>query len=155
MRWATWWPIWEGDDTLCYPEEVYLAPPLEDSLRTGSLVQCRERKTCFVVMTPACDLVKRDDGKPKTDVVVVAQVLPNVVKSKRKRICFHELPKCGTVQGGWIDFRLLEAVSWDEFDKKFDRLKIRVAPSFIKDIISRFSTFYARQGQPAIDADHG
>ena len=49
-----------------------------------------------------------------------------------------------------MDFRRLEAVALDEFDNVFDHLEARVAPSFVKDIVSRFSTFYARQGQPAI-----
>ena len=155
----------EGDETPCYPEEVYLAPPLEDSLQTGTLVQCKERKTCHVVMTPACDLVKRSDGERNTDVVVVAQVVPEAavfekLKAKPDRqtrlmrnsdkICFHWLPKCGAVKGGFLDFRRLETVPLDGFDSQFERLRVRIAPSFVKDIVSRFSIFYARQGQPKI-----
>lgn len=155
----------EGDETPCYPEEVYLAPPLEDSLQTGTLVQCKERKTCHVVMTPACDLVKRSDGKRNTDVVVVAQVVPEAavfekLKAKPDRqtrlmrnsdkICFHWLPKCGAVKGGFLDFRRLETVPLDGFESQFERLRVRIAPSFVKDIVSRFSIFYARQGQPKI-----
>ena len=157
----------EGDETPCYPEEVYLAPPLEDSLQTGALVKRNEGETCQVVMTPACDLVIRVDGTPKTDVVVVAEVVPEDAlfkkmkanQSRKKKLrsnsdsnCFHWLPKCDAITGGFVDFRRLETVPWDEFQNKFDRLNARVAPSFVKDIISRFSTFYARQGQPVIDA---
>ena len=157
----------EGDETPCYPEEVYLAPPLEDSLQTGSLVKCRDRGTCHVVMTPACDLVMRGNGepKPKAEVVVVAGVVPeaelfqrlgaNPGRKKKLRtnsdsVCFHWLPECGIVKGGFVDFRQLEAVSWNDFESRFASLSARVAPSFVKDIVSRFSTFYARQGQPAI-----
>lgn len=160
----------EGDETPCYPEEVYLAPPLEDSLRTGTLVERKKEKTCYVVMTPACDLVKRADGKPKTDVVLVAAVVPEAdlfeklgananrqkkLKRNNDSNCFHWLPGCDAVKGGFVDFRRLEWVLWEEFDKKFDHLKARVAPSFVKDIVSRFSNFYARQGQPAIVAPGG
>ena len=155
----------EGEETPCYPEEVYLAPPLEDSLQTGTLVQRKEGETCHVVMTPACDLVIRSDGKRKSDVVVVAEVLPEAtlyekLKAKtdrKKRLrrngdanCYHWLPACNAIRGGFVDFRRLETVPLDQFDKKFDHLKARVAPSFLKDIVSRFSTFYARQGQPVI-----
>lgn len=155
----------EGDETPCYPEEVYLTPPLKDCLQTGSLVQHREQQSLHVVMTPACDLVIRQNGKPKTDVVVVAEVVPEAAlferlganASQRNRLrqnndanCFHWLPGCHALEGGFVDFRRLEAVAWDEFDKEFGWLEARVAPSFVKDIVSRFSTFYARQGQPAI-----
>ena len=157
----------EGDETPCYPEEVYLASPLEESLQTGSLVRCKERQTMHVVMTPACDLVVRNNGKPKSDTVVVAEVVPeddlfeklgagNHQKKKLKlnneASYFHWLPKCHTLEGGFVDFRQLETVSWDELDKEFDRLGARVAPSFVKDIVARFSNFYARQGQPVIGA---
>ena len=160
----------EGDEAPCYPEEVYLAPPLEDSLQTGTLVQRKNGQTCHVVMTPACDLVIRADGKPKTDVVVVAAVLPEADlfeklganSSRQKKLkrngdsnCFHWLPECDAVKGGFVDFRRLEAVPLEEFNDKFDHLSARVAPSFVKDIVSRFSTFYARQGQPAIVAPDG
>ena len=160
----------EGDETPFYPEEVYLAPPVKDSITTGTLVRCKERGTRHVVMTPACDLVLRGDS-PKTDVVVLAEVVPETAlfekleaNGKRKErlkenndaLCFHWLPTCSSASGGFIDFRRLDAVPWDAVNKEtaFERLEMRVAPSFIKDVVSRFSTFYARQGQPAIDADH-
>lgn len=157
----------EADETPCYAEEVYLAPPLEDSLQTGTLVRRTEGETCHVVMTPTCDLVIRSGEKPKTDVVVVAEVVPedavfenvgaNPKRQKRLRgnsdsNCFHWLPKSGAIAGGFVDFRRLETVAWEEFDKRFRRLNTRIAPSFVKDIISRFSSFYARQGQPVIGA---
>lgn len=160
----------EGDETPAYPEEVYLAPPLEDSLQTGTLVQCRNRGSCHMVITPACDLVMRGNGapKPKTDVVVVAEVVreaelfqrlgANSGRKKKLRtnsdsICFHWLPEAGAVKSGFVDFRRLEAVPWDDFKDRFAGLSARVAPSFVKDIVARFSTFYARQGQPAIETD--
>jgi len=156
----------EGDETPCYPEEVYLAPPLDDSLKTGSLVRCKSKQTRHLVMTPACDLVIRGNGKPKTNVVVVAEVvreaslfeeLSTDKKRKQRLRCnndagnFHWLPECQSQKGGFVDFRRLETVAWNEFDKRFDRMQARVAPSFVKDIVSRFSAFYARQGQPAIN----
>jgi len=158
----------EGDETPCYPEEFYLAPPLKDSLQTGTLVQHKEETTCHVVMTPACDLVMRN-GEPKTDVVVVAEVVPENLlfkklqanSSRRAKLrkngdsyCYHWLPEAHGVTGGFVDFGRLKTVRWKEFGDTFDRLNARIAPSFIKDIVSRFSTFYARQGQPAI-VEHG
>lgn len=160
----------EGDETPCYPEEVYLDPPLEDSLETGSLVRCKATQTVHVVMTPACDLVIRKNGKPKTDMVVVAEVVPEAAtfqqltaNDKRKKRLkqnsdashLHWLPKCHALEAGFVNFRRLRSVAWNDLETKFDREKTRIAPSFVKDIVSRFSTFYARQGQPDIVASGG
>lgn len=160
----------EGDETPCYPEEVYLAPPLDDSLTTGSLVRCKKRQTCHVVMTPACDLIVRDGGKPKTSMVVIAEVVGEALlfeelganQGRKRKLrhnndagSFHWLPECQSQEGGFVDFRRLETVVWKEFDQRFNRMQTRVAPGFVKDIVSRFSTFYARQGQPVIDFQGG
>jgi len=155
----------EAEDAPCYAEEVYLAPPVEDSVQTGTLVRRTGGDTCHVVMTPACDLVIRREGKPKTDFVVVAEVVPEDTlfeelnaNSKRKgdlrgnrdSLSFHWLPGCGDIGGGFVDFRRLETAPWAGFEERFQLLQARVAPSFVKDIVARFSTFYARQGQPDI-----
>ena len=155
----------EGDETPCYPEEVYLAPPLVDSLQTGTLVRHNQQDTCHIVMTPACDLVIRANGEPKTDVVVVAEIVPedylfetlpadtgrqDRLKRNSDSNCYHWLPRSEGIGGGFVDFRRLNTVRWDEFGDNFDSLNTRVAPSFVKDIVSRFSSFYARQGQPVI-----
>ena len=156
----------DGDETPCYPEEVYLAPPLDDVLTTGSLVKRKGDQTCHVVMTPACDLVPRN-GKPKADSIILAQVVPedtvhSALKANARREknlkrnndkpCFHWLPNSQAARGGYLDFRQLRTVPLDRFECEFERLNARVAPGFVKDIVSRFSAFYARQGQPAIDA---
>ncbi len=155
----------EADETPCYAEEVYLAPPLKDSLQTGTLVRRTDGETSHVVMTPACDLVIRPSGKPKTDIVVVAEVVPEEAlfervgadRKRQKRLrknndsnYFHWLPQSGGIAAGFVDFRRLETAPWEGFERSFQSLNVRIAPSFIKDIISRFSSFYARQGQPDI-----
>ena len=163
----------EGDETPCYPEEVYLAPPLEKRLTTGSLLRRKDGHTRHLVVTPACDLVPRGDGKPKTDVVVVAEVVPQATvfetleaKAGQKKkldagrkkklmsnsdvIYLHWLPACDAVPSSFVDFRRLETVSLHQLDDVFDCMEARIAPSFIKEIVSRFSTFYARQGQPFV-----
>ena len=155
----------EGDETPSYPEEFYLDPPLEASLTTGSLLQHKDDGMCHVVMTPACDLVVRSNGKRKAESIVLAAVvseaevyaLPgNSGQQKRLRQnshsnCYHWMPKAGAMGGGFLDFRRLETVPLGTCEEKYKCLKVRIAPSFVKDIVSRFSLFYARQGQPAID----
>ena len=156
----------DGDETPCYPEEVYLAPPLDGALTTGSLLKRKDDETFHVVMTPACDLVVRG-GKPKSDSIILAQVVPEETvyralkanEGRQKKLqrnndksCFHWLPNSNAADGGYLDFRQLQTVPLDRFEREFERLDARIAPGFVKDIVSRFSGFYARQGQPVIHA---
>ena len=155
----------DGDETPSYPEEVYLAPPLDSALTTGSLVKRRDDGTCHVVMTPACDLVLRD-GRPNVDSIILAEVVAEEtvyeslnanagrrrsLKRNNDKYCYHWLPNSKVADGGYLDFRRLLTVPLDRFGNEYEHLDARIAPGFIKDIVSRFSTFYARQGQPAIE----
>ena len=155
----------EGDETPCYPEEVYLAPPLDDALTTGSLMKRKGDEACHVVMTPACDLVPRN-GKPNVDSIVLAEVVPEEtvyaalkanagrqrkLKENNDKYCYHWLPTSKVAEGGYLDFRQLQTVPLARIGCEFECLDARIAPGFVKDIVSRFSSFYARQGQPVID----
>ncbi len=165
----------EGDETPCYPEEFYLDPPLNASLTTGSLLrkkqgaegkQASDAEWCRVVMTPACDLVVRGDGRRKADSIVLATVVPeadlytslkaNLGRQRRLRqnndaSRYHWMPQSRSLDAGFLDFGHLETVALHACEQEYECLGPRIAPSFIKDIVSRFSAFYARQGQPAID----
>ena len=155
----------EGDETPCYPEEFYLDPPLQASLTTGSLLQHVDDGTCRVVMTPACDLVVRANGERKADSVVLVTIVPeaelyeslNANSGRQRQLrrnndanSYHWLPKSRSLDGGYLDFQRLETIALCSLDQKYKCVGARIAPSFIKDIVSRFSGFYARQGQPAI-----
>ena len=156
----------EGDETPSHPVEFYLDPPLEALLTTGSVLQHKVEMNCRVVMTPACDLVVRSNGKRKADSIVLATVVPEAelyeslrAKPDRQRRlrqnsdagCYHWMPKTRSLDGGFLDFRRLETIALVGWKEKYRCLDARIAPSFIKDVVSRFSGFYARQGQPAID----
>ena len=165
----------DDDEDRCYPEEVYLAPPLTEKIRTGSLVKKKNGGGWFAVMTPACDLVKRENNKRNTDRILIIEVeptdtlfpwfqAPNLSNNKKgelekafknnKSDYYHWLPKTDSFEGGFLNFRKLVALESDEFDGKFKTPpKVQISPSFVKDIVARFSSYYARQGQPEIDFD--
>ena len=63
---------------------------------------------------------------------------------------YHFLPNSGVFGGGYINFRRLISVSKSELDENYHMESIQISHPFIKDIISRFSSYYARQGQPEI-----
>ena len=59
-----------------YPEEFYIYPPLSDEIRTGSILKEKGAgDRLFVVMSPDCDIVVREDGNRNTDRILLAQVL--------------------------------------------------------------------------------
>ena len=159
-----------------FPEEVYLFPPLVGGIHTGSIVEDKNlQDVFFIVMNPACDLIIRDNGEPKTDQIllveiekeqdVVNQTVSEIknAKSKKSRLkqlfgnnftdYHHWLPRTDFFNGGFINFRHLSTFSKDEFNKLFKEPTNQISPSYIKDIVARFSGFYARQGQPDIKSD--
>ena len=146
-----------------------MSPPATDKITTGSIVHADDQ--WFVVMSPACDLVPRGkNGAPNTDQILLVEIesvdkILDGSKSKgkvselcsNKRTYYHWLPKTDFFEGGILNFRKLtthdkDNHDKDNFDEKFGKPTIQISPFFVKDIVSRFSSYYARQGQPDIDS---
>ena len=156
----------DDDGESCFPEEVYLSPPLLDGITTGSIVKDKSDNQQFAILSPACDLVIRgQNGKPNTDYILLVEIESvddaldgsrnkNRVESlvKNRRQYFHWLPPTDFFEGGVLNFRKLKTLTMPEFDDKFENPSIQISPFFVKDIVARFSSFYARQGQPDIDS---
>ena len=160
----------EGGDSFL-PEEVYLYPLLSERITTGNIV--RRNEQWFVILSPACDLVIRRNGKFKTDRIllveteeeddVVRTVLASIPKmgSKKSKLnevlknnhtdYYHWLPESGFWGGRFLNFRRLKVLDEDKFREEFEIFEAQISPSFVKDIVARFSSFYARQGQPEIE----
>jgi CheY-like chemotaxis protein len=164
----------DDDGDRCFPEEVYLSPPLTPTIRTGSIIKKKTSGQRFVVMNPACDLVIRANGECNTDRILVVEIdshaslfpkhkateLSNSQKKdlekafrNNKSSYYHWLPETDSFEGGFLNFRKLSTFSIDEFDEKFEKPVIQISASFVKDMVARFSVYYARQGQPDIDFD--
>ncbi len=168
----------EEDDESCFPEEVYLYPHVSKKITTGSIV--REDNQWYVVLSPACDLVIRGNNQFKTDRILFVEVeeendivdkaltdIRGMSEGRKKRekmeeklkeisrnnytFYYHWLPKANCFLGGFLNFRKLETLNKNDFDEKFEQPLIQISPFFVKDIVSRFSSYYARQGQPDID----
>ena len=120
----------------------------------------------FVILSPACDLVIRRNGKSNTDYILLVEVesMNEALDGSRSRSkvreivnnrCqyLHWLPQTDFFQGGVLNFRKLKTLHKNDFEEQFEDPAIQISPFFIKDIVSRFSSFYARQGQPDIDSD--
>ncbi len=165
----------EEDGERCFPEEFYLYPPMSKEITTGSIVKEETSDKSFVTLSPACDLVIRRNGEFKTDRILLVEIESedNVVnaaldgitrtRSKKNKLrdisnnnhtdYYHWLPEAYSFDGGFLNFRKLRTLDKTEFNEKFEKPLIQISPFFVKDIVSRFSSFYARQGQPDIDSE--
>ena len=163
----------DDDEGRCYPEEVYLYPPLTEEVRTGSILREKESDKWLAVMSPACDLVIREDGCRNTDIILIAEIdsmttlfpwfqgtkgLSNTKRRKledafaNSKFYYHWLPETDFFEGGFLNFRKLSTLEIEQLQEQFHLPpKIQISPPFVKDIVARFSSYYARQGQPNID----
>lgn len=162
----------DNDIDKCYPEEMYIYPPTSSRLNTGCIVKKQDSEQHFIVMNPACDLAERNGGGCNTDRALLVEIqklsdifpgfnFEDLSKSNQKELdkiyrnnksgYFHWLPKVAFFNGGAINFRIISTHTETELDTKFSKSLIQISPAFVKDIISRFSSYYARQGQPDID----
>ena len=66
---------------------------------------------------------------------------------------YHYLPQTSKFEGGIIDFRKIDTYKPTDFKSNFDDPDVQISMAFTKDIVARFSSYYARQGQPDFDFD--
>ncbi len=170
--------VLDEDAESYFPEEMYINPPLAKRYKTGSIVKKKESEGKYVILSPACDMAIRND-KPKTDRVLLC-CIESFVKGKSlikkanrgeveirskaidqidriiKNNCalyYHFLPQTMHFEGGVVNFRKIETYSIKEFHSLFSEIKVQLTSPFIKDVIARFSSYYARQGQPDLNFD--
>lgn len=153
------------------PEECYLKYQSDKPISTGLICYYEDKN--YIVITPACDLAnnkttyiqlieidsyetaKTDYEKIKNKVLTSSDV-----KQFDKRInsnnCdyYHFLPKANSFESGYINFRKFRGIKKEFFDSQIAdnrvKCKVQISPYFMKDIIARFSSYYARQGQPSL-----
>jgi hypothetical protein len=164
----------DADDDICFKEEMYLHPPVSPALRLGSLINEIGKSDFYVVLTPPCDLASRKGKSPKTDRFLIAKIEDNskiiseaiekeeTAEKKKDRIKeviknnykghLHWIPDVAFFGGGFINFRKIDGIDKETLEKRFNLPpQIQIAPHLIKNILARFSSYYARQGQPDLD----
>jgi len=162
-----------------HPSEFYITKPIKKNLFTGDIVELEKNR--FLILTPSCDIVLRPDGNRNADFILFCKIKPldGLVKNyellkhdtlskngnriritnffENKNQKYHFIPKAESLEPGLIDFQdkltipnlevnaLLEA-------KKIERIAT-ISQPFLKDIISRYSNYYSRQGSPDFNTD--
>ncbi|WP_304127802.1 hypothetical protein [Mogibacterium diversum] len=70
---------------------------------------------------------------------------------------YHFLPKVNNFTGGFVDFRSIISLKYDKDsgeinNEEYSKVGV-ITESFKRDIVSRFSAYYQRQGQPTFNTD--
>ncbi|MFW8578392.1 hypothetical protein ACOJBY_16425 [Enterococcus entomosocium] len=165
-------------ETTYQVEEMYICPPISPEIRTGSILKNKSEGTFSIVLSPPCDLAVRTNGKMKTDFVMLVkientkEIIDNYIKiqelgnkKSKKRFVekivkntysdyYHWLPDNYVFSGGLVNFRMVSTFSPEELEIEFEKPALKVQDHFVKSLLSRFSSYYARQGQPDFYFDY-
>lgn len=172
----------EGEFEKCHPAEVYIMPPIKKDFFTGDILKNKASEECFLILTPACDMVLRKQKQDGTRVICSRNadkiMLVKLVEFARveevgkyieahgstnkrevekyirntKKGRYHYLPSFGSMIPGFlVDFQDINRINSGELTS-YDRVA-SVDEPFLKDIIARFTSYYARQGSPDLDMD--
>jgi hypothetical protein len=156
--------------------EVYIKPPLRTKILTGDILIEKETNKNFIILSPVCDLAQN-----KAEYVILAEIEPltsGIVYEKKKLIkkdeepektkCseqilkkilnnnyslkYYFLPYTAIYQGGLINFQKISSYKFKVIERNFTFLA-SISHQFVKDIISKFSSYYSRQGSPDFDEE--
>jgi Response regulator containing CheY-like receiver, AAA-type ATPase, and DNA-binding domains len=171
----------EGEFEKCHPAEVYIMPPIKRDFFTGDILKNITSGEYFLILTPACDMVLRKQKNGEgwvtcrnadkiilaklvefTRVEEVSKYIENRSNTKKgevekyirntKRERYHYLPSFGfRIPGFLVDFQDINRIKPEKITN-YERVA-SVDEPFLKDIIARFTSYYARQGSPDFDMD--
>ena len=122
----------------------------------GESRKCNTDRAMLVEIQNLDDILsnneKYEKASTETQKENIKQSLFGGIKANKGGQYYHWLPILDSCQeGAAINFRRVSTYSQEELDESFNSPVIQVASPFLKDIISRFSSYYARQGQPDIN----
>lgn len=154
----------DGVDDRRNRAEIYIYPPVNEGPLAGLVVK-KDNDNYAMVITPSCDLaqgkadhvqlvniinlLEREDILGKTAVTKRKQLIESYV-CNNKGDRYHFLPHFGELKPGVLDFQRVSNIEIVELNNQYQRI-CSISPSFYKDIVSRFSAYYARQGSPDFD----
>ena len=169
------------DESKVHPSEFYITRPVKEKLSTGDLVLLEGVR--YVVLTPACDFAYHNGKRKVEKVFLLKIKELNLVpafqalkgkknidelsKSKKSDLSklirngskpfYHYIPKHNLIDAGLIDFQDKYSLSIEELEEKIgkdDEVRFAtISMPFLKDLIERYSSYYARQGSPDFDSN--
>lgn len=163
----------DSQDSSRLPEEFYNLLPPRDDYTTGQIFRRNSDGKHLLLITPACDLATQVDGSKSASSLSFIEITPlinawgdirrkageNRLECAKKWFTpgkknIHALPPSYGFEGGLVDFFNVTSCPYpadDKFNKEYTSIELSVSGEFLKDLLSRFSSFYGRQGQPVVD----
>lgn len=156
------------------PIEMYIQPIDPQVLKTGTILKQVDNQKEYILLSPPCDLARRENGHPKVDTVILAEIgsfntyyspseATTVSKTQITKVRqiisnndkgnLYWLPYCRPLfDGGVVNFLKILSVSFSDVDdnEKYSKV-LKLQDAFVKSILEKFSTYYSRQGQPDFD----
>ena len=140
------------DEDKAYSEQFYIYPFSNNNISTGSILKEKNSENYFLLISPACDIANKN--LKKFHLLSITQNpegknhknSKNFLNNTKNR--FHYLPKIQQFNGGFVDFADINLCNNQDIVQKYDVLQLKIAEQFMKNIVSRFAAYFARQGQP-------
>ena len=156
--------------------EMFINPNIYlEGIKTGTIVQDTQEpiNKNYIVLSPPCDLAIRGDNAPKSDSILLVEIenYNDYISTESKSISnnfkgkIEKLVKNNDLEnlywlsnyfdifdGGFVNFRKIKTESFDVLsnDAKYRKI-IKLQDNFVKSLLSKFSMYYNRQGQPDFD----
>lgn len=157
-----------------HPCEIYYTPPIKQEITTGDILVLKEKcNSKKIILTPACDLEKRKNGKRKVSTVLVAdlekieevlrqvkdentdlqnksdeKIIEDIKKGQHLKNYYFKLP-IDNLESYYINFSKLSCLNIEEVENNYIR-ESSISETFLKEIIFNFSKHYGRQGIPEL-----
>ena len=165
-----------GDDSLnkekVHPMQFYIYPAISGEYECGEILQ--KDQEVFVILTPSCDFIKRNNRSRKVGDVLLAKttLLSNTDEYKgyqskkddnnkkenlirliesRKGDRYFFLPQTPFIENRIVDFQSKEMVKYGDL-ATYTRVAKLDSP-YAESMISSFIRYYNRIGYPDIDSD--
>ncbi len=168
------------------PLEMYMFPNPITQVCSCDIYEDLDNQQMLIVLTPACDLANSktkeilfaeiknfEEVQSFNDILRKCLDQRNqgieISKGNKNKIAqwsrnsyqdsmrYHFLPKVSFFRGGFIDFRSLTTLEYDNQNNQFKDRNLKklgvITDVFKRDIVARFSSYYQRQGQPSFDTN--
>lgn len=141
---------------------VVLSPPCDLEIRESGRINTDSILVCMIESQDQVHSrlsVQNEKNKSAKEIESAKKIRPakEIKNSVEKAVknnhtdYYHWLPCNALFEGGYINFRKVNSYSPENLNKVFDPPTIKIQEGFVKDILGRFSRYYARQGQPEFD----
>ena len=158
------------DESKIHPSEFYITRPVRENLSTGDLILLDDvlyhrgkRKVEKVFLLRIKELEEISEFKKLKDIEKFED-LSGTKKSELSKLItnsakpyYHYIPRHSSINAGIIDFQDKYSIPVEELEQKINTKAAdnfaTISMPFLKDLIERYSSYYARQGSPDFDSD--